>query len=198
MFDICKDACRIAKEKGITVSCDLNYRSKLWSKEQARKAMSWLCSYVDVSIANEEDAKNVFGIEAGNTDVYAGKINKGGYEYVAKKLISTFGFKYVAFTLRTSISATVNDWAGMLYNGKMFFYSKEYHFDYIVDRVGGGDSFGAGLIYSLKHGFDAQRAIEFAVGASALKHSIEGDFNRITLKEVEKLLSGDTSGRVQR
>lgn len=198
VFEICKEACIAAKDRGIMVSCDLNYRAKLWSKDEARDAMTDLCSYVDVCIANEEDAKNVFGIEAEDTDVYAGRINKAGYEAVAKKLKERFNFTHVAFTLRTSHSATVNDWAGMLYDGKTFYYSKEYHIDSIVDRVGGGDSFGAGLIYGLRKEFKPQKAIEFAVAASVLKHSIEGDFNRISVQEVEKLAGGDASGRVQR
>lgn len=195
---ICKQACAEAKKRNITISCDLNYRAKLWTKEEAKTAMTDLCHYVDVCIANEEDAKSVFGIEAENTDVYAGKINKAGYESVAEQLRNMFDFKYVAFTLRTSHSATVNDWAGMLFDGKEFYNSKEYHFDCIVDRVGGGDSFGAGLIYALRKKFDGQKSIEFAVAASALKHSIEGDYNRISVSEVEKLSAGDSSGRVQR
>ena len=196
--ELCLDACMTAKKKKITISSDLNFRAKLWSKDKAKKTMTELCKYVDVCIANEEDAKSVFGIESANTDVYSGKINKSGYEYVARKLKSLFDFSYVAFTLRTSHSATVNDWAGMLFDGNNCYYSSEYHFDSIVDRVGGGDSFGAGLIYSLRNKFDPQKAIDFAVAASALKHSIEGDFNRISVNEVEKLVNGDASGRVQR
>lgn len=198
VFEICKQACIEAKKRSIKISCDLNYRAKLWSRDEARSAMSQLCRYVDVCIANEEDAKSVFGIESANTDVYAGRINQTGYEEVAKSLQTMFGFSYVAFTLRTSLSATVNDWAGMLYDGVECFYSKKYHLDNIIDRVGGGDSFGAGLIYALRKDFDGQRAIEFAVAASALKHSIEGDYNRVSVSEVEKLASGDSSGRVQR
>lgn len=197
-FLICKEACIAAKKKNIRISCDLNYRAKLWSKEEANKVMSELCSYIDVCIANEEDAKNVFGIEAENTDVYAGKIDKAGYESVARQLLNKFDFSYVAITLRTSYSAFVNDWAGMLYDGKSFYYSKDYHIDHIVDRVGGGDSFGAGLIYALKKGLSPQDSVEFAVAASALKHSVEGDFNRIGVAEVERLAAGDGSGRVQR
>ncbi|MBP5271299.1 MAG: sugar kinase [Clostridia bacterium] len=197
-FLCCLDAVRAAKERGITVSCDLNYRGKLWSKDAAREAMGELCRCVDVCIANEEDAKSVFGIEATGTDVYSGKINKEGYIEVAEKMIEKFGFSAVAFTLRTSISASVNDWTAMLYDGKDAFFAREYHISDIVDRVGGGDSFGAGLIYALKNGYDKQKAIEFAVAASCLKHTIEGDFNRVTLAEVEKLMSGDASGRVRR
>ena len=197
LVQICLEACKAARAKGITVSCDLNYRGKLWTRAQAREAMTALCQYVDVCISNEEDAKDVFGIEAVGSDITGGKLNKEGYKSVAKQLADQFGFKKVAITLRTSISASDNDWAGMLYDGDNFYFSKEYHLR-IVDRVGGGDSFGGGLIYSLLNGKDAQGAIEFAVAASALKHSVEGDFNRVTLAEVEKLAGGDASGRVQR
>lgn len=197
LVEICLDACKAARAKGITVSCDLNYRGKLWTRAQAREAMSALCQYVDVCISNEEDAKDVFGIEAEGSDITGGRLNKEGYKSVAKQLADQFGFKKVAITLRTSISASDNNWAGMLYDGESFYFSKEYHLR-IVDRVGGGDSFGGGLIYGLLNGKDAQETIEFAVAASALKHSVEGDFNRVTLVEVEKLAGGDASGRVQR
>lgn len=197
LVEICKRACKKAKEKGITVSCDLNYRGKLWTREDAKQAMTELCRYVDVCIANEEDAKDVFNIQAENTDVNQGKLDKEAYKSVAKQLMDRFGFKKVAITLRTSISASDNDWAGMLYDGDNFFFSKEYKL-HIVDRVGGGDSFGAGLIYALLNGKSMQETIEFAVAASALKHSIEGDFNRVSVAEVEKLAGGDRSGRVQR
>ena len=197
LVNICLDACKAAKAKGVKISCDLNYRGKLWTREEARKAMTELCKYVDVCISNEEDAKDVFGIEAENTDIYGGKLNKDGYKSVANQLKDTFGFEKVAITLRSSISANDNDWAGMLYDGENYCFSKEYHL-HIVDRVGGGDSFGGGLIYSLLSGKDSQSAIEFAVAASALKHSIEGDYNRVTVSEVEKLAGGDASGRVQR
>ena len=194
---ICEDACRAAKAKGVKISCDLNYRSKLWSRDEAREAMTLLCKYVDVCISNEEDAKDVFGIEAENTDIYGGKLNHEGYKSVAKQLADKFGFEKVAITLRSSISASDNDWAGMLYDGENYCFSKSYHL-HIVDRVGGGDSFGGGLIYALLAGKSTQEAIEFAVAASALKHSIEGDYNRVTISEVEKLAGGDGSGRVQR
>lgn len=197
LVEICKEACVAAKKHGVKISCDLNYRGKLWTREQARAAMTELCQYVDVCISNEEDAKDVFGIEAENTDIYGGKLNKEGYKSVAKQLADRFGFEKVAITLRTSLSASDNDWAGMLYDGENYCFSKEYHL-HIVDRVGGGDSFGGGLIYALLNGKDSQSTIEFAVAASALKHSIEGDFNRVTVSEVEKLAGGDGSGRVQR
>ncbi|MBR5438467.1 MAG: sugar kinase [Clostridia bacterium] len=197
LVEICLDACKAAKAKGVKISCDLNYRGKLWTRDQAREAMTKLCKYVDVCISNEEDAKDVFGIEAENTDIYGGKLDKEGYKSVAKQLMDTFGFEKVAITLRSSISANDNDWAGMLYDGEEYCFSKEYHL-HIVDRVGGGDSFGGGLIYALLNGKTTQQAVEFAVAASALKHSIEGDYNRVTVAEVEKLAGGDASGRVQR
>lgn len=197
MVETCRQACIAAHKLGVKVSCDLNYRGKLWTRAEAREAMTELCKYVDVCISNEEDAKDVFGIEAENTDITGGKLNHEGYKSVAKQLKDKFGFEKVAITLRTSISASDNDWAGMLYDGENYCFSKSYHV-HIVDRVGGGDSFGAGLIYSLLNGYDTQAAIDFAVAASALKHSIEGDFNRVTVSEVQKLAGGDGSGRVQR
>ena len=197
MANITLKAVKAAKEKGVTVSCDLNFRKKLWSKEKAGKVMSEVCKYVDYCIANEEDAKDVFGIEADNTDINGGKLDRDGYVSVAKKLTERFGFKGVAVTLRESLSANDNNWSGMLYTEGNAVFSKKYAI-HIVDRVGGGDSFGAGLIYSLLNGYDAQKAIEFAVAASCLKHSIEGDFNMVSVKEVETLMSGNASGRVQR
>lgn len=197
LVEICREACKAAKAHGVKISCDLNYRGKLWTRDQARAAMTDLCQYVDVCISNEEDAKDVFGIEAENTDIYGGKLNKEGYKSVAKQLADKFGFEKVAITLRTSISASDNDWAAMLYDGENYCFSKEYHL-HIIDRVGGGDSFGGGLIYALLSGKNTQDAVEFAVAASALKHSIEGDYNLVTVSEVEKLAGGDGSGRVQR
>lgn len=197
VVEICKDACQAAKAKNVKISCDLNYRGKLWTRQEARAAMTDLCKYVNVCISNEEDAKDVFGIEAENTDITGGKLNKEGYKSVARQLAEKFNFQAVAITLRTSISASDNDWAALLYDGQDYCFSKEYHLR-ITDRVGGGDSFGGGLIYALLNGYPTQRAIEFAVAASALKHSIEGDFNRVTLPEIEKLAGGDASGRVQR
>ena len=197
MAEITLQALKTAKSKNITVSCDLNFRKKLWSKEKAGKVMGELCSYVDYCIANEEDAKDVFGIEADNTDIYGGKLDRDGYISVAKKLTDRFNFKGVAITLRESKSANDNDWSGMLYTDGKAVFSKKYSI-HIVDRVGGGDSFGGGLIYSLLNGYDAQSAIEFAIAASCLKHSIEGDYNLVSKKEVETLAGGDASGRVQR
>ena len=200
MVQACEDACKAAKAHGVKNSCDLNYRGKLWTRAEVREAMTKLCQYVDVCISNEEDAKDVFGIEAENTDIYGGKLNHEGYKSVAKQLkqlADKFGFEKVAITLRSSISANDNDWAAMLYDGENYCFSKSYHL-HIVDRVGGGDSFGAGLICALLFGKDTQAAVEFAVAASALKHSVEGDYNRVSVAEVEKLAGGDGSGRVQR
>ena len=192
-----KQACICARKMGIKVSCDLNYRSKLWTREEARAAMTELCRYVNVCISNEEDAKDVFGIEAENTDITGGNLDPDGYRSVARQLMDKFGFEKVAITLRSSFSASDNDWAGMLYDGSEFCFSPTHHL-HIVDRVGGGDSFGAGLIYALLNGYTTQGAIDFAVAASALKHSVEGDFNRVSVQEVTKLAGGDSSGRVSR
>ncbi len=199
LVEICREACKAAKSRGIKISCDLNYRGKLWTREQARAAMTELCRYVDVCISNEEDAKDVFGIEAEATDIYAGELNHEGYKSVAKQLADKFDFEMVAITLRESRSAFDNGWSAMLYNVKEdnYCFSKKYEL-HIVDRVGGGDSFGGGLIYSILNGKTTQEAVEFAVAASALKHSIGGDYNMVTVAEVEKLAGGDASGRIQR
>lgn len=198
LVEVCKEACIEAKKRNIKVSCDLNYRSKLWTRDSARSAMTEICSYVDICIGNEEDAKDVFGLEGIQIDEKTGEINRDGYINVAKALHKEFGFEKIAFTFRTSHSASVNDWKAMLFDGEHFYLSKNYHFDNIVDRIGGGDSFSGALIYALRKGYDDQRAIEFAVAASALKHTIEGDVNRVTVEEVERLASGDKLGRVQR
>lgn len=195
--EICLAACQAAKAKGITVSCDLNFRKKLWTSAQANEVMSRLMPYVDVCIANEEDAKDVFGIEAENTDIDAGKIDHQGYISVARQLSERFGFRKVAITLRGSISASDNDWAAMLYENGEAVFSPTYRI-HIVDRVGGGDSFGGGLIYSQLVGKSNQDAINFAVAASCLKHTIEHDFNLVSVAEVESLAGGNASGRVQR
>ena len=195
--EICLEACKAAKAKGVKISCDLNFRKKLWTSAQANEVMSKLMPYVDVCIANEEDAKDVFGIEAEVTDITAGKLNHQGYVSVAQQLQERFGFEAVAITLRSSISAFDNDWAGMLYVGGQAYFSPTYHI-HIVDRVGGGDSFGGGLIYSQLVGKNNQDAINFAVAASCLKHSIQHDFNHVTVKEVESLAGGNASGRIQR
>ena len=199
MVQACLEACKAAKARGIKISCDLNYRGKLWTRAEAQEAMTQLCPYVDVCIANEEDAKDVFGIEAEATDIYGGTLNHEGYKSVAKQLADKFNFEMVAITLRESHSAFDNGWSAMLYNvaEDAYCFSKKYDL-HIVDRLGGGDSFGGGLIYSLLTGKDTQSAVEFAVAASALKQSIEGDYNMVTVAEVEKLAGGDGSGRVQR
>jgi 2-dehydro-3-deoxygluconokinase len=191
------EACKKAKEHGVKISCDLNYRNKLWTKEKAKEVMSELARYIDVCIANEEDAADVFGIHAANTDVSKGEVNHEGYKDVARQLKDKFGFEKVAITLRESISANRNLWSAMLFDGNDYYFSKKYDLN-IVDRVGGGDSFGGGLIYALLEEKDPQAVIEFAVAASALKHSIEGDYNLVSVDEVEKLAGGDGSGRVQR
>ena len=196
---ICLDALEYCRAHGITVSCDLNYRGKLWTKQEAGRVMAELVPYVDVLIANEADAADVFGIVGKGSDVESGKLNKEGYVSVAEQLVERFGVGKVAITLRTSLSAFDNLWAGMLYDAKTgtTCFSTEYKV-HIVDRVGGGDSFGGGLIYALLSGKDTQGAIDFAVAASCLKHSIEHDFNLVTVQEVETLAAGNGTGRVQR
>ncbi len=195
--EICLEACRAAKERGITVSCDLNYRKKLWTREKAGEVMGKLMPYINVCIANEEDAGDVFGIKAENTDVTSGKVNHEGYKSVAKQIADRFGCEKVAITLRSSITANDNNWAAMLYDGNDYYFSRTYPI-HIVDRVGGGDSFGGGLIYACLSGMDSQSTINFAVAASCLKHTIEGDFNQVSVAEVMQLAGGDGSGRVVR
>ena len=196
---ICLDALEYCRAHRVTVSCDLNYRAKLWTRAEAGKCMATLVPYVDVLIANEADAADVFGIVGKGSDVESGKLNREGYVSVAEQLVKRFGCKKVAITLRTSMSAFDNLWAGMLYDAKTkkAAFSTEYKV-HIVDRVGGGDAFGGGLVYALSSGKDTQGAIEFAVAASCLKHSIEHDFNLVTVKEVEALAAGNGTGRVQR
>lgn len=191
------EACKKAKENGVQISCDLNFRKKLWSSEKANEVMSTLMPYVDVVIANEEDAEKVFGITATGTNVTGGHLSDDGYKDVCKQLVAKFGFKKVAITLRESISASENNWSALLYDGAEFYKSKRYEMT-VIDRVGGGDSFGGGLIYGLLSGYSMQDTIEFAVAASCLKHSIEGDFNLVSVDEVKTLAKGDGSGRVQR
>ena len=191
------EACKEAKKQGLQISCDLNFRKKLWTSEQANKTMSEIMPYVDVCIANEENAEKVFNIHASKTNVLTGELNREGYIEVAKEISERFHCHTVAITLRKSISASDNKWSAMLYQGGQAYFSKEYAI-HIVDRVGGGDSFGAGLIYGLRHFEKPQEIIEFAVAASCLKHSIEGDYNRVTVDEVLTLANGDGSGRVQR
>ena len=190
-------ACKKAKEKGLTVSCDLNYRKKLWTTEKAGRVMRQLLPYVDVLIANEEDAEKVLGMKAGNSDVTSGVLEHSGYIDVARQIHEEFGCKIIATTLRKSISASDNDWSAMLWQDGKAHFSKSYSI-HIVNRVGGGDSFSGGLIYGLKSGMDAQTALEFATAASCLKHSIEMDYNLVSVEQVTALMNGDGSGRVQR
>ena len=196
-IEITRQALKKCREKGITVSCDLNYRKNLWSSEKAKGVMSELMEYVDVCIANEEDAEKVLGISASESDVTLGELNKTGYIEVAKEIERQYGCKTVAITLRESYSASINGWSALLYISGKSYFSKKYDIN-LVDRVGGGDSFVGGLLYALNERTDPQEQIEFAVAASCLKHTIEGDFNQVTISEVETLMAGDGSGRVQR
>jgi len=195
--EIVLDALKKCREKGITVSCDLNYRGKLWTREKAGEVMSRLIPYVDVCIGNEEDAADVFGIHAADSDVSTGRLNQEGYISVAKQICKRFGCKKVAITLRGSLSASDNNWAGMLYDGEKAYFSKNYLI-HIVDRVGGGDSFGGGLIHALLKEWQPQQVIEFAAAASCLKQTIEHDFNLVSEAEALTLAGGNASGRVQR
>lgn len=196
-IEITKVAMKKCREKGITVSCDLNYRKNLWSEEKAKAVMSELMQYVDVCIGNEEDAEKVLGISASETDVTTGELNKAGYTEVAKEIERQYGCKTVAITLRESYSASVNGWSALLYKNGESYFSKKYDIQ-LVDRVGGGDSFVGGLLYALNERSEPQDQVDFAVAASCLKHTIEGDFNQVEVKEVEVLMAGDGSGRVQR
>lgn len=197
---LAREACIAAKKAGVTVSCDLNFRKKLWSSEKAKEVMTELMQYVDVCIGNEEDADKVLGFRASNTDVTKGELNLKGYEEVFNRMVDTFGFKYVVSSLRQSVSASNNGWSACIMDGKTreFYHSKTYTITPIVDRVGGGDSFAAGVICGLLDEKDMKTALEFGVAASALKHTIPGDFNYVTRAEVENLMGGDGSGRVQR
>ena len=199
MVETTLQALKKAKEKGVPVSCDLNYRKKLWSREKAGEVMAQLVPYVDVCIANEEDCADVFGIHAEGTDIESGKLDHQAYISVARQLAQKFGCKKVAITLRGSISASENDWAGMLYDAATdtASFSRTYNIK-LVDRVGGGDSFGGGLIYALSQGYNDADAINFAVAASCLKQTIEHDFNQVKVDEVLALMNGSGSGRVQR
>lgn len=192
-----EEALKAAKRHGVTVSVDLNYRKKLWTPEEAQKIMTNLMQYVDVCIGNEEDAEKVLGFKPGGTNVEKGELELEGYKSMFKQMQDKFNFKYVATSLRESYSASDNGWSALIYDGKEFYHSKKYDVR-IVDRVGGGDSFAAGLIYGLISGKDFKQALEFGVAASALKHTIPGDFNLMSIEEVEALVKGDASGRVQR
>ncbi|MBR1731491.1 MAG: sugar kinase [Ruminococcus sp.] len=197
--EICEEACKAAKSKGITISCDLNFRKNLWTSEKAQSVMKKLMPYVDVCIANEEDADKVLGIKADDTDVENGELSIDGYKKVADEICSTYRCEKVAITLRKSYSASRNDWSAIIYDNatKACVHSTEYDIQ-IVDRVGGGDSFTAGVIYGLITGMSDKNTVEFAAAASCLKHTIEGDFNRVTVQDVESLLKNGGNGRVQR
>lgn len=184
LAEICKMACKKAKEKNIKISCDLNYRKKLWTTEKANSVMSELFEFVDVCIANEEDVQNVFGLQ-------------GSYEELAQKIIQKFSCKLVAFTLRESFSADKNIWSSLLFSKTESFKSEKYEIQ-IVDRVGAGDSFSGALIYALLNDYSNQNSLEFATAASCLKHSIHGDFNQVTVDEVLSLMKGNSNGRIQR
>lgn len=190
-------ALKAAKAKGITTSIDLNYRKKLWSPEKAKEVMTRLCEYVDVCIGNEEDAETTLGFKSHGTDITKGELSLEGYKDVFKQMKEKFGFKYIASTLRESHSASDNGWSALVYDGTDFYHTKKYQVR-IVDRVGSGDSFASGFIYGLVTGMPMKDAAEFGVGASALKHTIPGDLNHATKKEVLDLIQGDASGRVQR
>jgi 2-dehydro-3-deoxygluconokinase len=192
-----KEACIAAKKAGLMVSCDLNYRKKLWAPEKAREVMTDLMQYVDMLIGNEEDSAIVLGVEAKGVDVAKGSLDVERYKEVAAELHRRFAFKYVGTTLRESISASENGWSCLLSDGQQCYLSNKYRI-WIVDRVGGGDSFSGALIYSLLSGMGCQDAVEFAAAASCLKHSIHGDFNQVTKEEVMALLKGGGSGRIQR
>lgn len=195
-----KAALKAAKAHGVTVSVDLNFRKKLWSSEKAKTVMTDLMQYVDVCIGNEEDAEKVLGFKPGSTDVTSGELELAGYVDIFNQMIDKFGFKYVVSSLRESHSASDNGWSACIMDGKTreFYHSRKYRITPIVDRVGGGDSFAAGVICGLLDGKDMKAALEFAVAASALKHTIPGDFNLVTREDVDNLSGGDGSGRVQR
>ncbi len=195
--EVTQEALKAAKEHNVTVSVDLNYRKKLWSKEKAQHVMKGLMQYVDIAIGNEEDAECVFGIKAGKSDVSAGELDVEAYKSVAQQMIDQFNLKKAAITLRESISASDNNWSACLHTGDDFLLSKKYKI-HIVDRVGGGDSFASGLIYGLMSGKSDRDALEFGVAASCLKQTIPGDYNLVSVMEVELLSGGDQSGRVQR
>ena len=195
--EIVRVACEAAKRHGVTVSVDLNFRKKLWTSEKAISVMRPLMQYVDVCIGNEEDANMCLGYKP-DADVEGGKTDAEGYYEIFKGMMKEFGFKYVVSTLRESYSASHNGWKALIYDGKTFYESKHYDINPIIDRVGGGDSFSAGLIHGLLSYKDQAKALEFAVAASALKHTIPGDFNLVSTSEVESLAKGNANGRVQR
>lgn len=190
-------AVKKAKENNLKVSCDLNYRGKLWSTKKANQTMTPLMDYVDIAIGNEEDAEKIFSIKAPKSEIRVGKLNEAGYRVVAQELSKRFNLEIVAITLRESYSASDNGWSAMAYDRKNYYNSTKYKI-HIVDRVGGGDAFAGGLIYSLIKGKELAEALEFGVAASCLKHTIPGDFNLFNEEEVKLLQEGNVSGRVQR
>lgn len=192
-----EEALKAAKKHGVTTSVDLNYRKNLWTPQEAQNVMTRLMNYVDVCIGNEEDAHLTLGFKPGETDVNSGELELSGYENIFKQMMDKFNFKYVISSLRESYSASDNGWSACAYDGNEFYHSRKYDVR-IVDRVGGGDSFASGVIYGLLNDKNFKDSLEFGVAASALKHTIHGDFNMVTIDEVENLLQGDTSGRVQR
>jgi 2-dehydro-3-deoxygluconokinase len=199
--EVCLEAVQTAKNMGLTVSCDLNYRKNLWKwGKKASEVMPELVSFCDVAIGNEEDAEKVFGIKAPEADVTAGKVDASQYRFVCEELAKRFsGLMTIAITLRGSLSASHNTWSGVLWQSGEFFTAPRYDITHIVDRVGGGDAFMGGLIYGLRtYGADYQKALHFAVAASCLKHSIIGDFNQVSVAEVEGIMGGNVSGRVSR
>ncbi len=192
-----EEALKAAKAKNITVSVDLNFRKKLWSSEKAQRIMTNLMQYVDVCIGNEEDAEKVLGFKPGKTDVTSGELELAGYQDIFEQMIKKFNFKYVVSSLRESYSASDNGWSACIYDGTNFYHSRKYNIR-IVDRVGGGDAFAGGLICGLLDGKSMEQALEFGVAASALKHTIPGDLNLVSRADVDALVGGDASGRVQR
>ena len=198
--ELTEAALKVAKSKGVKVSVDLNFRKKLWSSEKAQKVMTNLMQYVDVCIGNEEDAEKVLGFKPGKTDVTSGDLELAGYEDIFKQMVEKFNFEYVISSLRVSHSASDNGWSACIYSRdtKEFYHSKEYRIHPIVDRVGGGDSFAGGTICGFLDGKNFKDALEFGVAASALKHTIPGDLNLVSRSDVENLVGGDGSGRVQR
>ena len=200
--EVCLEACRMANKMGVTVSCDLNYRKNLWKYgKTAAEVMPALVECCDIILGNEEDAEKVFGIKPEGFDAAAteGEIDQAAFKSVCQQLMQRFPrAKRVIITLRGSINADHNTWGGVLYDGERLYTSRRYDITHIVDRVGGGDSFMGGLIYGLRHYEELQQALEFAVAASALKHTIYGDFNLVSVGEVETLMRGDCSGRVTR
>ncbi len=201
MANICLDAIEVAKEKNLTISCDLNYHNKLWNYgKEPKEVMPELVKYCDIVIGNEEDAEKIMGIKAPNTDVTSGKLKAENYKFVVEEIVKQYPtLKNVAITLRGSLSASHNTWSAVLYDGTNIYFGPQYDINPIVDRVGGGDSFLGGLIYGfLKYKEDLQTALNFAIAASCLKHTILGDFNLVSIDEVLKLMGGDISGRVSR